>query len=508
MSISGSLWRTGSSLAVYAFRAAQFAPYRPLARDTILASILFAPKHGPLSVEGMVHATGNLPKDSWACIIGRPGEGLPRLTELGVPHLPGPAWVDDGQSDALGKWDVVCRIARMGPIRNWDYRDELIRWHREPTEVLSVVAHSAVASSSTTDPIVHPSHVAQLVQAAIEASTDKSPDSRVHIPIRILLTHTERVVVVHVPVHRSTMAVFSPLETAYDRYRETFNDVGLSKKLTRMAVEPEVSLEPLTQLPTGRVLDTISLPGGMTFDVSVIQPLPGHVSIIVNQDSVPLPDPTLDGITMHLPDAYTQSYPTLASILLDVRDTVLSTFPLLQDAASIPTICLVGPMEHGGCSTVDNRYLCSCQADLCARVLDDSGQWDYSLPEPVLLALSVAQGLENSVAYTMWLRSQAPMSRCGGGRQDRVYELLGGETVSLFVAHPSGTCEAEARFSDTDKGRRATSVRLKKTLFELMRGEFFFPPSVITYTGRPEYDENEDYELTILYGRPDSTSPS
>ncbi|KAJ7035060.1 hypothetical protein C8F04DRAFT_1182749 [Mycena alexandri] len=381
MSISGSLWRTGSSLAVYAFRTAQFAPYRPLARDMILASILFAPKHGPLSIEGMIHANGNrnLSKDSWACIIGRPGEGPPRLTKLGVPHLPGPPWADDGQNDVLGRWDVVCRIAQMRHIQDWDYRDELIRWNREPTEVLSVVAHSAVASASTTDPIVHPSHVAKLVQAAIEASTDKSSDSPVHIPVRILLTHTERVVVVHVPVHRFTMAVFSPLETAYDRYIETFNDIGLSKKTTASGVD---------------------------------------------QDSVPLPDATLRGLTTLLPDDYIRYYPKLASILLDVRDAVLSTFPSLQDAVSIPTICLVGPMEHGGSSTIDKRYMCCCQADLCVRILDDSGQWNDSLPEPVLLALSVAQGLENSVAYRMWLQSQA--RSCGGGRQDRAHEFLGG----------------------------------------------------------------------------------
>jgi hypothetical protein len=61
------------------------------------------------------------------------------------------------------------------------------------------------------------------------------------------------------PVDRSTLAVYSPLETSYDRYCNIFSDESTSehRRQEPVAVEPEISLEQRNQLPSGRVLDTI-----------------------------------------------------------------------------------------------------------------------------------------------------------------------------------------------------------------------------------------------------------
>jgi hypothetical protein len=88
--------------------------------------------------------------------------------------------------------------------------------------------------------------------------------------------------------------------------------------------------------------------------------------------------------------------------------------------------------------------MCSCQADLSVRALTESGEWKDSLPDPILLGLSVAQGLEGSVAYRMWIAAQAKGTLCGGGRTHKVNELLGGEFVNLWAAHPSGSLSAHA----------------------------------------------------------------
>jgi hypothetical protein len=142
--------------------------------------------------------------------------------------------------------------------------------------------------------------------------------------------------------------------------------------------------------------------------------------------------------------------------------------------------------------------------------LTESGEWEDLLPDPILLGLSVAQGLEGSVAYRMWIAAQAIGTLCGGGRTLKVNELLGGELVNLWAAHPSGALSGQAKCSNTDIGRRAKSVRLKKTPFELMQvimssiyrlrfvshtqGEFFLPPK-ITFAMKTEgSDENFDYE--------------
>ncbi|KAJ6531792.1 hypothetical protein B0H19DRAFT_1272984 [Mycena capillaripes] len=175
----------------------------------------------------------------------------------------------------------------------------------------------------------------------------------------------------------------------------------------------------------------------------------------------------------------TWMYPQLPSILFSIREAVLSSFPRLQKTTSVPKICLVGSLEHCGAGTIDGRYLCTCQANLSVRALNDPGQWEDSLPELVLLALSVAQGVQGSVPYKIWIVAQA--KGCGGGRQDQVREFLGVEIVDLSTAHPSGVLEAQATFSDTDNGRRAVSVRSKKTLFELMRGEFVPPKVTLTH---------------------------
>jgi len=290
-----------------------------------------------------------------------------------------------------------------------------------------------------------------------------------------------------VPVDRSTKTV-SALETYYGRYSGITSQEGHRKPV---AVEPEITLEQLNQLPTGRALDTIRLPGNESVDVSIVQPLDGCVTILVDQYSAPQ---TCHGLASLLPSDYNKSYPQLASFLLETRDAVLAAFPAIRKTTAVPSICLVGSFDHDGSFTIDGRYLCSCQADLSVRALTGSGEWDYTLPEPILLALSVAQGLEDSVAYKMWLRAQ--WKPCGGGRAHRVNELLGGETVHLTAAHPSGVLEAQAKFANTEKGRLATHVRLQQTQFELMRGEFFFPPDITVTTE----SEDEDYEWEWMFG--------
>ncbi|KAJ7475851.1 hypothetical protein FB451DRAFT_1173830 [Mycena latifolia] len=458
LSVPGSLWRAGSSMSVYIFRASNIAAYRPLARDRILLSILTSPKHGPLATESLERVKGEPSKDPWACIIGRPGEGV---TEFGMTYLPGPSWADAGEHDTLGKWDVVCRVAQLRTNESAPDSDRLIQWTGDSSEVLSAVAHAAVSSASAMDPIISPSHVSQLVREALDASkTDisESLDSPVYIPVRILLAHAERIVVVHVPVDHSTMAVYFPLETSYDRYRTKYNDAFIPR--VRAAVEPEIALE-LNQLPTGHVLDTISLPSQDSVGVSIVQPLEGSVTVLVDQNTIFLPREERDGLTTYLPDFYDQQYPQLASILIDVRDRVLSTFSAVSALTSAPAICLVGPMQHDGYDTIDDHYL-------------------SLLPSRF--------GLEGSVAYQMWIESQA--RGCGGGRAQQVHEYLHGEVVRLWAAHPSGVLAAQATFSDTDMGRRASFARLTKTPFELVRGEFFFPRTIAVV----EEDDELDYE--------------
>ncbi|KAJ7756454.1 hypothetical protein DFH07DRAFT_480327 [Mycena maculata] len=490
LSLLGSLWRTSLRNPVYILRATHISPYRPLARDRILKSLLTSPRNGPLAAEQLEPLDSDPAKDPWACIIGRPGEGRTPVTEFGMPHLPGPSWADDGEHDALGKWDVVCRVATLANLRKDPdtSAEKIIQWGEYSSEILSAVACAAVSSASTADPVIPPSQVSKLVENALEASTDESSlHPPVSIPVRILLTHSERVVVVHVPVYPSTMAVHFPLETSYDRYRRKFNDS--EPGIPRVAVEHEIPFEQINQLPTGRVLDTIDLPRHHPVDLSIIQPLNGYVAILVDHSTLDIREGH-DALAMLLPEEIEKSYPQLASILLDIRERVLSVFPTLRNTTSMPAICLVGQMENSGYDTVDGNYLCSCQANLSARSLSESGQWEETLANPILLALAVAQGLKGSVPYEK--RIQTQVNSCGVRGADRVDELLGGEVVVLDAAHPSGVLAATAKFYETNKGRRASSVRLQKTAFEIMRGEFFFPRTII------EVDEQYETEYYTL----------
>ncbi|KAF7330534.1 hypothetical protein MVEN_02493100 [Mycena venus] len=330
--------------------------------------------------------------------------GTHRSPSLGPSICHTLLWADAGQRGAVGKWDVICSIPQVKKRKN-DY-DRLIQWSGGSSEVLAAVAHSAVSSASTADPIIPPSHLSKLLQEAT-ITPDKSSQSPVFIPVRILVTHTERVVIVHVPVDPSTMAVIAPLETYYSRYA-----TGVCLPDAPVAVEPEVTFEQLNQLPTGRASDTISVPGHGSVDVSIVQSLNGRLTILVDQYSAP---PARHGLASLLPDEYNKSYPELAPFMLDTRNAVLSAFPTISNMTSAPSICLVGSLDHDGSSTVDGRYLCCCMANLSVRALTESGGWDDTLPEPILLALAAAQGLEGSVPYRMWLRAQS--KGCGGGRR-------------------------------------------------------------------------------------------
>lgn len=427
--------------------------------------LLASRRHGPLGAESLEAAVDSeSTNNSIACILGRPGEGDPPVTDLGIYYLPGPLWADAGECDTLGKWDVICRVVQLPNNNSGD--NKLVEWTGDSSEVLSAVACAAVASASTPDHIIPPLRVSELVEQALKASPTDSSDSPIHIPVRVLLMHSERVAVVHVPVDRSSMLVYSPLETSYDRYRTTFNE---SRVQWPAAVEPEVAVEVLNQLPTERAVDTISLAEHPAIDVSIIEPLNGYTAILVDQSTLNLPREDSTGLTMYLPDELTERYPQLASILVDVREKVLSVFPALRSETSVPAVCLVGPLEHDGYDTMDGRYLCCCQADLSVRPLTESGEYATALPEPILLALAVAQGLEGSVAYNKWIEAQA--KGCGGGRANKVREILGGKQVRCYAAHPSGVLSAQTKFSETDKGRRASFVRLMKTPYELMRGK-------------------------------------
>ncbi|KAJ6619754.1 hypothetical protein B0H10DRAFT_2365445 [Mycena sp. CBHHK59/15] len=463
LSLPGSLWRVGSSMALYIFRTSRIAPYSPPARDRIILSILTSSKYGPLSSEMLEHWLARADEAKtcpWACIIGSPGEEHPSQSESGLHSLPGPSWAHDGKHD----------IRTYGPSKS--VLDGLLDWTGDSFDALAAVAHAAVSSATTADPIITCSHISELVQEASVTSPapNKFPDSPVLIPVRILLAHAERVAVVHVPVNRLSMSVHYPLETSYDEYtslrRDSLSDAPVA------SIETEIPTGQVSQLPTGHTSDTINL-SGSAVEVSVIQTLQGAV-ILVDPTTIILPLNEEDGLTMLLPDALNTHYPQLPSLLLLIQDQVVACFPTLQALSTVPTICLVGDMEHDGYTTVDGRYLCCCQADLSVRALTESGQWDHSLSESVVVALAIAQGLKGTVAYNMWLRSQ--MRSCGGGREERVDEYLHRGIVKLWAAHPSGVIQADAKFLNTEIGhsREAHTVVLRKTPSELMRGAYEF----------------------------------
>ncbi|KAJ7756430.1 hypothetical protein DFH07DRAFT_1060824 [Mycena maculata] len=381
LSLLGSLWKTGLPNPVYILRATHISPYRPLARDRILKSLLTSPRHGPLTAERLESLDSDPANDPWACIIGRPGEGHLPVTEFGMPHLSGPLWANDGEHDALGKWDVVCRVATIAKLKkNTSVLDRLIQWGEHSSEILSAVACAAVSSAFTADPVIHPSHVSKLVEDALEASTDGSSSN---VPVSI-------------------------------------------------------------PLPTGRVLDTIDLPGRHPADVSIIQPLHGSVIILVDQSTVGI------GLAM-------DEYPQLAPTLLDIRGRVLSLFPVLRNATSVPAICLVGPMEADGCDTIDGHYICSCQAYLT---------WEEALPKPILLALAVAQGLKGSVAYAKWLEAKDSSVPCpqyplllhcrSPNKPVRCPELLDGKPHTYHERDSGLQASKIARVARTDKSQNGT----------------------------------------------------
>ncbi|KAJ7791644.1 hypothetical protein B0H14DRAFT_3566286 [Mycena olivaceomarginata] len=208
-------------------------------------------------------------------------------------------------------------------------------------------------------------------------------------------------------------------------------------------------------------VDTISLAEHPAIDVSIIEPLNGYTAILVDQSTLNLPREDSTGLTMYLPDELTERYPQLASILVDVREKVFMSG------------WAAGNMTDTTRWTA--RYLCCCQADLSVRPLTESGD----------------ARTRGSVAYNKWIEAQA--KGCGGGRANKVREILGGKQVRCYAAHPSGVLSAQTKFSETDKGRRASFVRLMKTPYELMRGEFFFPRTIIQI----EEDEHLDYETDL-----------
>jgi len=195
-------------------------------------------------------------------------------------------------------------------------------------------------------------------------------------------------------------------------------------------------------LPTGKPVDTLSLPDGSQIAASLVNagnPMVFVPATVMDIDCTAA-QAELNADTDRL--ARCEQIRLAGAVTMGLADT-------LEDAARLqhtPKLAFMAP--PAGFTAADGRHLTEADVDVCTRVLS-MGVFHHAIPGTAAIAIAAAAGLPGSIVAR---------------------QLATDPTGPLRIGHPSGRTEVAAVISETDGRRVLESATMRRSARTLMDG--------------------------------------
>lgn len=418
-----------------------------------------------------------------ACIVQLPSENLSLSLRNYTPPAPLPS---------PETYDLVCTMA------HFQFKDREVRWSRNPSlGLLSAAAHLALSCGPWSSfPNLVADHLLGRWSNDTSIITDEEAGPRYHfvepfpipVPIRIHSGNDGRTYRLQVPVHPETKRVADPVQTFHDYYRQTqcgnYTEFNPSQP-----IEIEVPLDPATQLPTGNLVDIVTITGGMDIKCTVIDIEPDR-RVVMLASKLHDVDENSSGEWLDTNQLIraTDTPNTYHDGSVGSSDVPLSqVVSVLKQRFSVPnpnlttrqlTFALLG-YSHSGYDGADNFFICGCQGQIRAQVIspaydpesDASPTFDEDIPEHVIMAVAAAAGLPDTTANLAWIMGYPNYS----SRKPDVIDHTTREVASVRIMGPDHVYYPETRYKDIPGlGRRAVAVMLPFSSRCIMQGMSFY----------------------------------